>query len=458
MEKRNSASDGKKVHFYHKCINCEKEFKPDRFFYTCPECGSLLLVERDEEYIDKHVGVGRQAQLFFDNIRFGKARDQYPNGSGVFMWLPLILPGFPSDSVISLREGFTDLFEIPDWLKKKIGLKKLYIKMEGQLPSESFKDRGMSVAVSEAIRLQKYYPKLGIKHIGCASTGDTSAAAAIYSAYVKDKLKCVVFLPYEKISPGQLFQAMAHGATTLAIKHPEGFDGCMKLIQEYCSSHEDFVLVNSKNDLRIVGQESTSLEICQDLHWKAPDWISIPCGNGGNVTALMMSLSRMYERKMIDSLPGIIVAQTKGANTLVRWDKSDYKKYKPGNFKNTVASAMNIQSPVSFPRIEKLHKKFKMAFFDVPEADIQKTRALFMSGGANICPQTAVALDAVLQARADGTVKEKDTIVAIGTASGLKFSDSGIAHHMEGKAKDYANPYKIVKGDIESIEKAVKLK
>ena len=447
----------KKVYFQHKCIKCDSQFKPDKFFYTCPNCGSLLLVERDEEYVDKTVGVGRQARLFFDNIRFGKARDKYPNGSGVFMWLPLILPGFPKDSVISLREGFTDLFEIPDWLKKKVGLKNLYIKMEGQLPSESFKDRGMSIAVSEAIRLQKYYPKLGIKYIGCASTGDTSAAAAIYSAYVKDKLKCVVFLPYEKISPGQLFQAMAHGASTLAIKHPKGFDGCMKLIQEYCGSHKDFVLVNSKNDLRIVGQETTALEICQDLHWRAPKWISIPCGNGGNITALMMSLWRMYERKMIDSLPGIIVAQTKGANTLVRWKKSNFKTYNPGQFKDTVASAMNIQDPVSFPRIESLYKKFKLVFFDVPEVNIQKTRALFMSGGANVCPQTAVALDAVIQARANRVVKENDTVVTISTASGLKFSESGIAHHMKGKAKDYANPYKIVGGTIKDVERAVKL-
>ena len=95
----------KKVYFWHKCIGCGSVFQPDRFFYTCPECQGLLLVERDEEWIDKHVGVGRQARLFFDNIRFGKERDKYPNGSGVFMWLPLILPGFPKESAISLREG-----------------------------------------------------------------------------------------------------------------------------------------------------------------------------------------------------------------------------------------------------------------------------------------------------------------------------------------------------------------
>ncbi len=446
----------KKVHFWHKCIKCDSVFKPDRFFYTCPKCNNLLLIERDEKWIDKHVGVGKKAQSFFDKVRFGKKRDKYPNGSGVFMWLPLILPGFPSEDVISLREGFTDLFEVPDWLKRKLNLKKLFIKMEGQLPSESFKDRGMSTAISEAIRLQKLYPKLKIKFIGCASTGDTSAAAAIYSAYVKDRLKCIIFIPYEKVSPGQLFQAMAHGALVLSIKHPRGFDGCMDLIQKYCVNHPEIVLVNSKNDFRIVGQETIALEICQDLHWKAPKWIVIPCGNGGNLTALLVSLLRMKKRKMINSLPGIIVAQTKVANTLVRWKKSKFKNYNPSSFHNTIASAMNIQDSVSFPRIQKLYKKFRIEFYDVAEKNIQKTRALFMGGGANICPQTAVALDALLQAKKKNIIKEKDLIVAISTASGIKFSESGIKHHIKGKLRDFANPYKIVKGTIKDIEKVVK--
>lgn len=445
----------KKVRFWHKCINCNSIFQPDRFYYTCQKCKGLLLVHRDEDWINKKVGIGEQAQLFFDNIRFGRKRDEYPNGSGVFMWLPLILPDFPRKVVISLREGFTDLFEIPDWLKQKIGLKKLFIKMEGQLPSESFKDRGMSIATSEALRLQKYYPELGIKYVSCASTGDTSASAAIYSAYVRDRLRCIVFLPHEKISPGQLFQAMAHGAMVLSIKHPKGFDGCMDLIQEFCARHPEIVLVNSKNDLRIVGQETIALEICQDLHWKAPKWIIIPCGNGGNLTALLISLLRMRERKMIDCIPGIIVGQTKGANTLVRWSKSKFKEYEPGQAQNTVASAMNIQNPVSFPRIEKLYNKFNIEFFDVPEQDIQKTRALFMSAGANICPQTAVALNAVLQARENGVVGENDLAVAIGTASGIKFAESGIEHHLKGEAHDFANPSRVINGTIEDIENEI---
>lgn len=435
----------KQYYYWQQCISCNEKFLPDSFFYTCPKCGGLLLVERDEAHIDKTVGTGKKAQDFFDSVRFGKKRNIYPNDSGVFMWLPHILPGFPKEVAVSLREGFTDLFEIPDWLKKKIGLKNLYIKMEGQLPSESFKDRGMSVAISEALRLQKYHPELRTRFVACASTGDTSASAAIYSAYVKDRLQCIVFLPHGNVSSGQLFQALAHDALVLSIKHKKGFDGCMDIIQEYCKNHPEIVLLNSKNAFRIVGQETISLEICQDLGWEAPDWISVPCGNGGNLTALLISLLRMKERKMINKLPGIIVAQTKSANTLVRWAKSDFTTYKPGEFKETVATAMNIQNPVSFPRIQKLYKHFSLQFFDVSEERVQESRALFMGAGANICPQSAVALDAVLQARANGIVKESDVVVSISTASGIKFTKNGVL-----------NKPKVVNGTIDAVERALR--
>lgn len=435
------------VYYWQKCINCSKILPADNFFYTCPDCGSLLLVERDEEYIDKLVGKGKKAKDYFDAIRFGKARKQYPEGSGVFMWLPHLLPGFPRKEAVSLHEGFTDLFEIPDWLKKKTGLKNLFIKMEGQLPSESFKDRGMSVAISEALRLQKFYPNLNIKFVACASTGDTSASAAIYSAYVRDRLRCIVFLPHQRVSEGQLFQVISHGALVLSIKHPQGFDGCMKLVQEYCKNRPNIVLLNSKNSFRVAGQETIALEICHDLNWNAPDWISIPCGNGGNLTALLISLLRMKQRGMIKTLPGVIVAQTQSANTLVRWSQSNFQKYEPSAFKETIASAMNIQNPVSFPRIQKLYKQFKIKFYDASEEEIQKTRSLFMGAGANICPQTAVALKAVLQAREEKVIKENDVVVAIGTASGIKFTHT----------KDLTNPPHIINGTIESIEKAISI-
>lgn len=417
------------VYFSYQCIVCGSEFQPDRFYSACPHCKGLLMVERDEKRIDYYVGQGREAQNFFDAIRYGNNRGVYPNGSGVFMWLPHLLPGFPVEAVVSLREGHTDLWEMPDWFKGSVGMERLFIKMEGQLPSASFKDRGMCVAVSDALRLQREAGSGKRWTIMCSSTGDTSASAGTYAAYARDRLECVVVLPFGGTSTGQVFQTRAAGATNAFVQDPRGFDAGMEVVEQYCELHPEVVLVNSKNPMRIVGQESIALEICQDLKWRAPDWISIPCGNGGNLTAFLVSLSRMKQRGLIDRLPGIIVAQAEVANTLVRWGRSGFQKYEPGVRQVSVASAMNIQDPVSFGRIRKLHHPFDVRFYDVPEQRIKETRGLWMSTGVSICPQTAVALDAVMQARQEGVVNRGDTVVVIGTASGLKFpTDEGLQY------------------------------
>jgi threonine synthase len=436
--------------FWHECVECGHSFQPDHFYYTCPDCNGLLLVARDEDYIRSIVGTGLKARTYFDDLRYGSIRKQYPNDSGVWLWRQMLLPDFPEESIMSLKEGQTDLFETPGWLRQELGINKLFIKMEGQAPSESFKDRGMPVAISDALRLQREHPELGISGVSCASTGDTSAAAAVYAAYVRDKLSCVVLVPHDKISDAQLFQAMAHGAKVRAVDHPDGFDACMKLIQEFSTAHPELILVNSKNDMRIVGQESLSLEIIQDLGWKAPDWISIPVGNGGNLSALLNGLRRALEFGLIDKLPGILACQTAAADTLVRWQNSDYKKYEPGAYKDTVASAMNINNPVSFPRIKKLYPQFDIHFYSSQEEDILNTWARFMRAGANVCPQGAVALHGVIQARSDNTVSAKNTVVAISTASALKFSEVGIAyHHSE---KPFANPYKVVSANMQELD------
>ncbi len=420
-----------KTFFWYQCIVCGSAFEPDRFYRLCPRCRGLLMVERDEERIDWQVGQGREAQDYFDAIRYGPNRGRYPNGSGVFMWLSLLLPGFPVEAVVSLREGHTDLFEVPDWFKGRIGMNNLFIKMEGQLPSGSFKDRGMCVAVSDAVRIRDIaLGRDGVSSNGgagdrwlviCASTGDTSASAGMYVAYARDRLESMVILPYQGTSGIQAFQSQAAGAINALVDDPQGFDACMRVAEEYCELHPEAVMVNSENPMRIVGQESIALEICQDLKWQAPDWIVVPSGNGGNLTSFLVSLMRMKRRKLIDRLPGIIVAQSEAANTLVRWGRSGFQSYEPGVRRPSVASAMNIQDPVSFPRIKKLHAPFDMRFYDTPEERIVERRGQWMSTGANICTQTAVALDAALQAREQGVIDAEDHVVVIGTANGLKF-------------------------------------
>ncbi|MDP9211753.1 MAG: pyridoxal-phosphate dependent enzyme [bacterium] len=448
----NRKTSSSKLRYWHQCVDCKKRWPADRFLYTCPACDGLLLIERDEDFLKARLGSGRALRNFFDDLRFGNRRRLYPNNSGVWLWRELVLPGFPKRAIVSLREGQTDLFEIPDWMKRELGLPNLFIKMEGQSPSESFKDRGMTVAISDALRLQQNHPEQGIAGVCCASTGDTSAAAAVFAGYVRDHLDCLVLLPHQGTARSQLFQAIAHGARIREIKHPDGFDACMRLIEQFIKQHPELVLVNSKNDMRVVGQETIGLEILQDLSWKVPEWIAVPAGNGGNLSALLSALLLARRLKLINRLPGIIVGQTAVSDTLVRWSKSGFRKYRPGPHGKTIASAMNINDPVSFPRIEKLYPEFNIRFYRSTEPRIQASWSRFLLAGANVCPQSAVALDAVLQARADRSVKAKDTVVSISTASGVKFAQTvGAVTGKPGSAPDL----KIVSGTLRALEKSL---
>lgn len=443
-----------KPRFHHSCLGCGQKYEPTRPYYTCPTCGGLLVIERDEEAVRHDIGSGRVLKERLDEYRFTKERRRYPNDSGVWLYRNFILPGFPEETIVALKEGQTDLFEVPDWLKTELGMRHLYIKMEGQSPSESFKDRGMTVAVSEALRLKNL---LNLEGVVCASTGDTSASAAIYTGYVRDRLSCIVLVPCEKISASQLFQAMTYGARVRAIRHPQGFDGCMTLVNSFVEHHPELVLVNSKNDLRLVGQETIALEILQDLSWQAPDWIVIPVGNGGNLSALLASLERAKAFGLIEKLPRIIGAQSSAADTLVRWDESRFTHYEPGPFRETVASAMNINDPVSFPRIERFRGTFDLSFARADEQEILDTWGRFTRAGANICPQSAVALACAAQSRINGRIKENDVVVCISTASAVKFAESGITYHQSQEGR-YANPYVSVEGTLEALEESLQSK
>jgi threonine synthase len=414
------------------------------------------MVVRDEEHVRHRFPTPGALREHVDSLRYGRAQRRYPEASGVWLWRDFILPGFPEEHIISLKEGQTDLFEVPEWLGRDVGLPNLFLKMEGQGPSESFKDRGMTVAASEALRLQAAYPGLGLRGLACASTGDTSAAAAVYAAYAREQLSCVVLVPHEEVAEAQLFQAMAHGAQVRAVRHEDGFDGAMALVQEFCDHHPELVLVNSKNDMRLVGQETIALEVLQDLAWRAPDWMVVPVGNGGNLTALLCALSRAHGAGLIDRLPGVIGAQTEAADTLVRWQESGCSDYSPGPHRQTVASAMNINSPVSFPRIESLMGEFDLRFIRASESEVKDTWAQFLGAGANICPQSAVALAAAKRARSDGVLREEDVVVSIATASAVKFSGAGLAYH--GEDCLLSNPFEVVDADMEALDVSLGLR
>jgi threonine synthase len=248
-------------------------------------------------------------------------RTQWPYGSGVWGKKEMVCPEVEDDNVVSTFEGGSNLFWA-ERLGKMIGVPELWVKQCGNSHTGSFKDLGMTVLVSmvrQMIANGKEIPA-----VACASTGDTSAALAAYCAVAN--IQAIVLLPKDKVSNAQLIQPIAHGALTLALE--TDFDGCMALVQELCTRHNIY-LANSMNSLRIEGQKTVSIELVQQFDWEVPDWVIIPGGNLGNVSALGKGFLLMREVGLITRLPRLVCAQAERANPLYRSYLTGFREFHP---------------------------------------------------------------------------------------------------------------------------------
>ncbi len=303
-------------------------------------------------------------KLFEDRYK----SNQWPYGSGVWGKKEWILPQISDDNIVSLYEGGTNLF----WAErfgKIIGLENLWIKLCGNSHSGSFKDLGMTVLVSQV--KQMISEGAPIQAVVCASTGDTSAALAVYCAAAG--IPSIVLLPKGKISIAQLVQPIANGALVLSLD--TDFDGCMRLVQEI-TKDETLYLANSMNSLRIEGQKTVGIEIVQQFDWKAPDVIVIPGGNLGNVSALGSGLLMMHDLGMIDKLPRIVVAQAQHANPLYRSYLKKFESFEPMQAEKTLASAIQIGNPVSVEKAIRTLKQFDGIVMDATEQELADAAAL----------------------------------------------------------------------------------
>ena len=293
------------------CITCRESYDVSQVRYTC-DCGGLLEVQRDRPQVDRDTFDARRASR--------KTIDQ----SGVWRFREAVLD---AENVVTHPEGGTRLYE-------RNGI---FFKHEGENPTGSFKDRGMTVAVTQAVRL-------GAKSIACASTGNTSASLAAYAAQAG--LKAIVFVPSGKISAGKLAQTLAYGATCLQVRGD--FDAAMRLVREACD-RLGIYLVNSINPFRIEGQKTIIWELLQDLEWNAPDWIVVPAGNLGNISAFGKALREAKEYGWIDRLPRLAAIQARGANPFFR-SFTDAFATRHRVEAETIASAIRIGDPVSFDK------------------------------------------------------------------------------------------------------------
>lgn len=403
---------------WFRCINgCSGQYELTEIIYRCPDCGELLEVQHDMDLLRKRSG-DEWKQVFVERYR----ANDWPYGSSVWGKKELVCPNVDNSNVVSTFEGGTNLFWA-ERLGKQWGLDDLWIKQCGMAHTGSFKDLGMTVLVSMV--KQMIANGKNIRAVACASTGDTSAALAAYCAVAG--IPAIVFLPKDKVSLTQLIQPITHGVLTLSLD--TDFDGCMKLVQKLCAEDEIY-LANSMNSLRIEGQKTISFELVQQLNWEVPDFVVVPGGNLGNVSALGKGFQMLYDLGIISKLPRLVCAQAERANPLYRSFKKGFKEFNPIQAETTLASAIQIGDPVSVKKAMRVLQAFDGIVEEASESELANAAGRANRTGLLCCPHTAVALAVTEKLAHRGVFKSSDKVVVISTANGLKFTDFLTKYHL----------------------------
>ncbi len=402
-----------------RCLRgCPGAYDVFSVIYHCPRCGGLLEVDHDEARLaDVADGPGWRAAL---EVR--------RTGSGVWDKRDWVLPQIERQHIVTLGEGWTPLLPVAA-LAHDLGLDDLWVKQCGISHTGSFKDLGMTVLVS-AVKQMTASGTSPVRAIACASTGDTSAALAAYGAAAG--IPTIVFLPTGKITTAQLIQPISHGARVLALE--TDFDGCMRIVQEVTQDNSIY-LANSMNSLRVEGQKTVGIEIVQQLGWQVPDWIVLPSGNLGNISALAKGLALAKRLGVIDRLPRLVAAQAQRANPLYLAYRRGFDRLEPVTAGATAASAIRIGNPVSYEKAVRALQAFDGIVEQASEDELAEACALADRRGLYTDPHTGVALAVVHKLAAKGTILPGQRVVVISTAHGLKFSEFKVGYH-EGTLAD----------------------
>lgn len=407
----------------YRCLGCGLSADIASLLYTCPDCGGVLLIYNENE-ADYQQTPGTVWHRIFDYRKMLTI----PALKGIYRYHEFIGPIMPLDAVVYLGEGHTPVVEANAVLQELAGIR-FYYKNDGQNPSASFKDRGMASALSYINYLIKNELVSDVLAI-CASTGDTSAAAALYAAYLAPHIKSAVLLPHKKVTPQQLSQPLGSGAAVFEI--PGVFDDCMKVV-EHLSDTYNVALLNSKNAWRILGQESYSYEIAQEFEYETADKaVVVPIGNAGNITAVMSGFIKFFNAGIIDALPKIIGVQSEHANPVFSYYREpDARKrqFVPMAAQPSVAQAAMIGNPVSMPRVvhlvalyNQLAGEQRVFFVEVTEQEIMDWALTANRNGHIACTHGGECLAGLARALQTRVLDSKETAIIDSTAHALKFS------------------------------------
>ena len=401
--------------FLQRCINCATEFDLNERIYVCSRCGDLLDIERAKPFAE---GPEKLRAVWLERLKSRDARDR----SGVWRFREF-LPFAADAEVVSLGEGNTPLYDAPR-SAEYCGLNVLKLKHQGNNPTGSFKDTGMTVAVTQALSLRMHL-------VACASTGNTAASLAAYAA--RARMACAILVPEGQVSDAKLAQALDYGAKVLEIEG--NFDVCMRVIKEL-AEQSSLYLVNSINPFRIEGQKTVAFELAEQLGWDPPDHLVVPGGNLGNSSAFGKGFRELLEQGFTRMQPRISVVQAEGAAPFARFVSAlsansvelDFVAEKQPR---TLATAIKIGAPVSWKKAWRAVHESDGKVITVSEQEIADAKATIGRDGIGCEPASATTVAGIRKLVGEGFIKKDERVVAVLTGHLLKDTDYVIKYHSQ---------------------------
>lgn len=415
-----------------KAVHSGTEYPIDQVRFTS-DAGELLDVAHDLDELRSRYKISRE---YFQKKR-SIINDQ-PSG-GVWHFKELVMPDLHDDHIVSKMEGNTRLYRsrsVAAWLGLKY--EKFFLKHEGENPTGSFKDRGMTVAITMAKLLRQ-------KAVTCASTGNTSASLAAYAA--EAGLTGIVLIPKGNVAVGKISQALAYGTKTLVVNGD--FDDCMRMIREAQERLAAYPL-NSINPFRLEGQKTIIWETLLQLNWKVPDWFVFPGGNLGNTSAFGKALFEAYELGLIDRMPRFAVIQAAGASPFYRAYKDHFASLTTQKA-DTIATAIKIGDPVNYPKAVRALKWTNGIVESVTDEEILEAKAYVDAAGIGAEPASCATVAGVKKLIGSGEIKPKETVVGILTGNILKDPQVIVDYHFH-RTTGLANPPHDIEADIQQLQ------
>ncbi|MDR2170290.1 MAG: pyridoxal-phosphate dependent enzyme [Planctomycetaceae bacterium] len=420
---------------YQVCINpdCGCRYEIDRVLHSCNVCGELLDVDYEWDLIPVP-----DSLCYFDRYRFSSSGG-VRNFSGVWRYYEF-LSFLPLERLVSIGEGRT-ILQDARFVSSFVGIDagRFFLQYEGFNPSGSFKDNGMAAAFTHG-------SFVGAKQAACASTGNTSASLAIYSAATR-LMEAVVFVGSGKIAYGKLSQALDYGSKTIQIDGD--FDDALLRVRQI-ASESGIYLVNSVNPFRLEGQKTIMYRVLDDLGWRVPDWIIVPGGNLGNASAFGKAFIELRKLGLIDKTPRIAIINAAGSNTLhqlygdgeagkLRWNGGRYDKVMVKNFydkmtaesrrAHTIASAIEINRPANLSKALRTLEFCNGVVREVTDQEIMDAKAIIGAGGFGCEPASAASVAGAKKLVEEGIIDKEQLTVCILTGHQLKDPNATVAYH-----------------------------